>query len=51
MESTKKNLHPLITEKNERLSTYKRKNDNFIYESIHPADVENYEASPLRLWH
>lgn len=45
MESTKKNLHRLITEKNERLSAYKRKNDHFVYESIHPADVENYEAN------
>lgn len=44
MDSKNNSLNPLLTEKSERISSYKKRNDNFIYESIHPADFVNYES-------
>lgn len=38
-------LAPMLTSAAERLSAYKIKRDDFIYESIHPADIEKYEAT------
>lgn len=38
-------LAPMLSSASERLSAYKIRRDEFIYESIHPADIEKYEAS------
>lgn len=37
-------LAPMLTSPSERLSAFKIRRDTFIYESIHPADIEKYEA-------
>jgi DNA sulfur modification protein DndB len=38
------NLHPLLVEKSEKIAAYKKKRDAYLYESIHPADLEKYES-------
>lgn len=38
-------LAPMLSSASERLSAYKIRRDDFIYESIHPADIEKYEAT------
>ena len=38
-------LSSMLTAQSERMSAYKVRRDEFVYESIHPADIEKYEAS------
>ena len=37
-------LDPLLVEKSIRLASYKKRNDHYYYESIHPADLQEYES-------
>lgn len=37
-------LDPLLVEKSDRLASYKKRNDDYYYESIHPADLQEYES-------
>ncbi len=38
-------LSPLQVSKSEKLATYKKRRDQYLYESISPADTEKYETS------
>lgn len=41
---SKPQLSPLLTEKSERVAAYKKRRDAYYYESIHPADLQEYET-------
>ncbi|MBI5891458.1 MAG: DGQHR domain-containing protein [Nitrosomonadales bacterium] len=38
-------LTPLLISKSEKLATYKKRRDQYLYESISPADTEKYEST------
>ena len=40
----KRKLNPVLSEKSERVGAYQKRRDQYKYESIHPADVQKYEA-------
>lgn len=44
LKHSKARLEPLLTEKSERVSDYKKRRDPYYYESIHPADLQKYES-------
>ena len=37
-------LHPILIEKTEKASAYKKRRDPYYYQSIHPTDAPKYEA-------
>ena len=42
---THSKLTPLLTTKPERLAAYKKRRDQYLYESISPSDTEKYETA------